>query len=49
MGTTLSSCSHFVTFELLHQWRQATVIMVGCIIFNFLLAHSIEYFSTHRF
>ena len=24
------SCSHFVIFELLHPWRQATVIMVGC-------------------
>ena len=29
MGTTLASCSHFVTFELLHPWRQATVMVVG--------------------
>jgi len=26
MGTTLSSCSHFVVFELLHPRRQATVM-----------------------
>ncbi len=31
MGTTLSDCSHFVAGKLLCQWRQATVIMIGCI------------------
>ncbi len=30
MGTTFSSGSHFVANELLHLWRQATVIMAGC-------------------
>ena len=49
MGTTLSSCSHFVTFELLHLWRQATVIVAGCdfilISFRMVLIN----FATHRF
>jgi len=31
MGTTLSSSSHFVAFELLQLRRQVTVIVVGCI------------------
>ena len=31
MGTTLSDCSHFVADKLLCHWRQATVIMIGCI------------------
>ena len=31
MGTTLSSSSHFVAFELLQLRRQVTVMMVGCI------------------
>jgi len=31
MGTTLASCSHFVAGELLRQWRQTTVIVVGCL------------------
>ncbi len=39
MGTTLSSCSHFVANELLHLWRQATVIVVGCNLISFVLAH----------
>ncbi len=42
MGTTLSSCSHFVAFELLHSRRQATVIMVGCTFIFFVLAHSVD-------
>jgi hypothetical protein len=29
MGTTLSSCSHFVVFELLHPRRQATVMWLA--------------------
>jgi len=49
MGTTLSSSSHFVVFELLQPRRQATVIVVGCIFIFFVLAHSVDYFSTHRF
>jgi len=49
MGTTLSSSSHFVVFELLHPRRQATVIVVGCILIFFVLAHSVDLFSTHRF
>ena len=49
MGTTLASSSHFVVFELLQPRRQATVIVVGCIFIFFLLAHSVDYFSTHRF
>ena len=49
MGTTLASCSHFVTFELLQPWRQATVIVVGCFFIFFMLAHSVDLFSTHRF
>ena len=31
MGTTLSGSSHFVSGKLLRWWRQATVIMAGCI------------------
>jgi hypothetical protein len=49
MGTTFSSCSHFVACELLHLWRQATVIVVGCISIFFVLAHSVDFISTHRF
>jgi len=49
MGTTLSSSSHFVAFELLHPRRQATVIVVGRISIFFVLAHSVDLFSTHRF
>ena len=44
MGTTLSSCSHSVVFELLHPRRQATVIMAGWIIIFFLLTHSVDLF-----
>ena len=44
MGTTLSSCSHFVACELLHLRRQATVIMAGCIFTFFVLAHSVDLF-----
>jgi hypothetical protein len=44
MGTTLSSCSHFIAFELLQRQRQATVIMVGHIVSFFLLAHSVASF-----
>jgi hypothetical protein len=49
MGATLSSYSHSVACELLHSWRQATVIMVGCFFIFFVLTHSVDYFSTHRF
>jgi hypothetical protein len=49
MGTTLASCSHFVTHGLLLLWRQATVIVVGCIFLSILLAHFVNLFSTHRF
>ena len=49
MGTTLSSCSHFVAFELLQLRRQATVIVVGCFLIFLVLAHSVDLFSTHRF
>ena len=49
MGTTLSSCSHFVACELLHLWRQATVIMADCIFLSIVLAHFVDLFSTHRF
>ena len=38
MGTTLASCSHFVTCELLHLWRQTTVIVAGCFFIFGLLA-----------
>jgi hypothetical protein len=44
MGTTFSSYSHFVDFELLHRRRQATVIMVGCIFIFVLLARFIDLF-----
>jgi hypothetical protein len=30
-------------------WRQATVIMAGCISIFFVLAHSVVFFATHRF
>jgi len=40
MGTTLSSCSHFVVFEFLQPRRQATVIMAGWFFIFFLLAQS---------
>ena len=49
MGTTFSSCSHFVARELLHLWRQATVIVAGCIFLSIVLAHFVDLFSTHRF
>ena len=49
MGTTLSSYSHFVAFELLQPRRQATVIVVGRILIFFVLTHSVDLFSTHRF
>jgi len=49
MGTTLASCSHFVTHGLLLLWRQATVIVVGCVFLSILLAHFFDLFSTHRF
>ncbi len=49
MGTTLSDCSHFVTGKLLCHWRQATVIMVGCIVISFLLAHLVVTFAARRF
>jgi len=49
MGTTLASCSHFVTHGLLLLWRQTTVIMVGCISLSILLAHFVDLFSTHCF
>ena len=42
MGTTLASCSHFVTFELLQPWCQATVMVVGWFLIFFLLAHSVD-------
>jgi len=42
MGTTLSSCSHFVAFELLQLRRQATVIVVGCFLIFLVLAHSVD-------
>jgi len=45
MGTTLSSCSHFVVFELLQPRRQATVIMAGWISIFFVLAHSVDLLS----
>ena len=49
MGTTLSSGSHFVANELLHLWRQATVIMAGCnIIFISFRSLSIIYCNPSR-
>jgi hypothetical protein len=44
MGTTLSSSSHFVVCELLHLWRQATVIVAGCFLICIVLAHSADLF-----
>jgi hypothetical protein len=44
MGTTFSSNSHFVAFELLRRRRQATVIMVGCIYIFVLLARFVDLF-----
>jgi hypothetical protein len=49
MGTTLSSCSHFVACELLHLRRQATVIVAGCIFIFFMLTHDVVFSATHRF
>jgi hypothetical protein len=49
MGTTLASYSHFVTHGLLLLWRQATVIVAGCIFLSIVLAHFVDLFSTHRF
>jgi hypothetical protein len=46
MGTTLSSCSHFVAQELLPLWRQATVIMIGCIFISLVPPHSVDNFSS---
>ena len=50
MGTTLSSSSHFVAFELLQPRRQVTVMMVGCIWISF-HAYTLReiYFLAHRF
>ena len=42
MGTTLASCSHFVAGELLHLWRQTTVIMAGCLFIFSLLAQTAD-------
>ncbi len=41
MGTTFSSCSHFVADKLLYRWRQATVILAGCMTDFLVLAHSV--------
>jgi hypothetical protein len=35
--------------ELLRLWRQATVIVVGCLFIFVVLAHSVDLLSTHRF
>jgi len=43
------SCSHSVTFELLHPWRQATVIVAGYIFIFLVLPHSNFVSVTHRF
>ena len=44
-----SSCSHFVTFELLHLWRQATVIVAGCDFIFISFRIMLIKFATHRF
>lgn len=49
MGTTLSDCSHFVAGKLLRQWRQATVIMIGCIFIFVLPPQFFITFAAHRF
>ena len=49
MGTTLSSCSHFVAFELLHPRRQATVMWLVAFSSSSCLRILLIYYSTHRF